>query len=190
MILRIQIVTIVWMAIEVILSAIAAVQAHSAAMFGFGGDSAIELASAMIVLMRFRENRHIDEGRAAKITAWLLFALAGFIVADALIGMFFPGLTPKPSYLGIGTLLAAAAIMPWLAAEKRRLSAATGSSALRADATQSSMCAYLAWIALAGLLVNALFHIPWADPLAALALAPIVVREAMEAWRGNACGCD
>ena len=85
---------------------------------------------------------------------------------------------PKPTLLGIAVLIAAAAVMPWLAKEKRRLSGATGSAALRADAAQSALCAYLSLIALAGLLTNAIFHAHWADPIAALALVPLIVREA------------
>jgi divalent metal cation (Fe/Co/Zn/Cd) transporter len=86
-------------------------------------------------------------------------------------------------------LIAAAAIMPWLAANKRKLSAATGSAALRADASQSGLCAYLSLIALVGLAVNAIWHIAWADPVAALAITPLIVWEGKEAIRGKACGC-
>ena len=75
---------------------------------------------------------------------------------------------PKPTLLGIAILVAAAVVMPWLAKEKRRLSGATGSAALRADAAQSALCAYLSLIALAGLAINAIWHVKWADPVAAL----------------------
>jgi divalent metal cation (Fe/Co/Zn/Cd) transporter len=79
--------------------------------------------------------------------------------------------------------------MPWLAKEKRRLSGATGSAALRADAAQSAVCAYLSLIALAGLATNTLWHLKWADPIAALLIIPLVVREGGEAMRGNPCRC-
>ena len=54
--------------------------------------------------------------------------------------------------------------MPWLAKEKRRLSGATSSAALRADAAQSALCAYLSLIALAGLAINAIWHVKWGRP--------------------------
>jgi divalent metal cation (Fe/Co/Zn/Cd) transporter len=96
---------------------------------------------------------------------------------------------PKPAFLGITILVAAAAVMPWLAKEKRCLSRATGSAALRADAAQSALCGYLSLIALAGLAINAIWHVKWADPIAALAIVPLVVWEGREAMRGKACGC-
>jgi divalent metal cation (Fe/Co/Zn/Cd) transporter len=79
--------------------------------------------------------------------------------------------------------------MPWLAKEKRRLSAATASAALRADAAQSAICAYLSLIALLGVGVNTVWHIRWADPLAALLILPLVIWEGRESLRGKPCGC-
>ena len=79
--------------------------------------------------------------------------------------------------------------MPWLAKEKRWLSGAIGSAALRADAAQSALCAYLSLIALAGLSINAMWHVKSADPTAALAILPLIVWEGREALRGKACGC-
>jgi divalent metal cation (Fe/Co/Zn/Cd) transporter len=96
---------------------------------------------------------------------------------------------PKPTYLGIAILIAAAAMMSWLAKEKRRLASATGSAALRADSTQSALCAYLSLVALVGLGVNAVWHVAWADPVAALVVTPLIVWEGREAIRGDACGC-
>ena len=79
--------------------------------------------------------------------------------------------------------------MPLLAKEKRRLSALTGSAALRADAAESALCAYMSIIALIGLTVHAVWHISWADPIAALAITPFILFEAREAMRGKPCGC-
>jgi divalent metal cation (Fe/Co/Zn/Cd) transporter len=77
--------------------------------------------------------------------------------------------------------------MPWLARQKRRLAEATESASLRADAAESALCGYLAWITLAGLLLNAIWRKPWADPVAALLLIPIILREGWEAIKGHAC---
>ena len=187
---RVQTVTIAWMSVEAAVSLFAAWRARSPALLAFGGDSAIELFSAVIVLWRFREGAaHGDaERRAARVAGALLFALAIYVAitsAASLLGYR----EPKPTLLGIAILLAAAVIMPWLAKEKRRLSGATGSAALRADAAQSALCAYLSLIALAGLAINAIWHVKWADPIAALVVLPLIVWEGRVAMRGKTCGC-
>ena len=186
---HIQWFTVVWMTIEVVVALIAAIRAHSVALAAFGGDSAIELLSAAVVLARFRATHGISETLATKITGWLLVALAPYIAAHSLYTLLAARSKPEPSYLGIGLLVAAAVVMPWLGRRKRLLAAATNSSALRDDAVQSSICAYLAWIALAGLLVNALLHVSWADPVAAIGLLPIIVKEAKESMQGHSCEC-
>jgi len=187
---RVQTLTIVWMSVEAVVSLFAAWRVRSPALLAFGGDSAIELFSAVVVLWRFRvSNAHEDgEGRAARVEAGLLFALAAFVAVTSITSLLGYS-EAKPTFLGIAILVAAAVIMPWLAKEKRRLSAATGSAALRADAAQSALCAYLSLIALAGLAINALCRVKWADPLAALAVLPLIVWEGREAMRGKNCGC-
>jgi len=89
----------------------------------------------------------------------------------------------------MGILLAAAVVMPWLASRKRRLAAVTASAALKADAAESVVCGYMAWIALSGLAVNAIWHRPWADPVAALALIPLILREGWQAMHESRLGC-
>ena len=182
--------TIVWMAIEVAVAFIAAIRAHSVALAAFGGDSAIELLSAAIVLARFHPTRSISDKLASKFTGWLLVLLAIYIAADSLYTLIGAESKPKPSYLGIGLLFAAAVVMPWLARRKRSVALATNSSALRADAAQSSICSYLSWIALGGLLLSAFLHASWADPVAALGLLPIVIKEANGSFHGRSCDCD
>src|SRR6266700_759371 len=185
---RIQTLTICWMTVEAAVSLAAAWMARSPVLLAFGGDSGIELLSAIVVLRRFRA--HADqkqsEKRAARIAGGLLFILAAYVaVVSALTLLGFS--EPKTTYVGIAILIAAVAIMPWLAKEKHRLSAITVSAALRADAAESALCAYLALVALVGLGVNAIWHIRWADPIAALVIVPLVVRESWEAMRGKAC---
>src|SRR6202142_1640077 len=154
---RIQTFTIVWMSAEAALSLWAAWTARSPALAAFGGDSTVELLSAVVVLWRFRTSAsERAEQVASRIAGGLLFALAAYVVlasAMSLVGYN----EPKPSYLGMAVLMAAAFIMPVLAEEKRRLSALTGSAALRADAAESALCAYLSIIALMGLVVRAIF---------------------------------
>jgi divalent metal cation (Fe/Co/Zn/Cd) transporter len=187
---RVQTVTIAWMSVEAAVSLFAAWRASSPALLAFGGDSAIELFSALVVLWRFRASAtHEDvEKLAARVAGALLFALAAFVAVTSVVSLL-GCIEPKPTVLGIVILVAAAVIMPWLAQEKRRLSGATGSAALRADAAQSALCAYLSLIALAGLAINAIWHVQWADPIAALAVLPLIVWEGREAMRGKHCGC-
>jgi divalent metal cation (Fe/Co/Zn/Cd) transporter len=184
----VQLITVAWMFVEVLVSLVAAARAHSVALFAFGGDSVIELASALVVLSRFT-SRGLSERTAARTAAVLLFMLAVFIIATSGLSLLGIGLQPTPSYLGIGLLMAAAVVMPWLANQKKRLARETGSSALAADAVQSSLCAYLSWIALLGLLLNSMFGISWADPAAALALTPLVIKEGWDAWHMKGCHC-
>ncbi len=186
---RVQTVTIAWMSAEAVVSLFSAWRARSPALLAFGGDSAIELFSAVIVLWRFRATAaHGDERRAARVAGGLLFVLAAYVAITSVASLLGYS-EPKPTFLGIAILVAAATIMPWLAKEKRRLSGATGSAALRADAAQSALCAYLSLIALAGLAINAIWHVKWADPIAALAVLPLIVWEGREALRGKRCGC-
>jgi divalent metal cation (Fe/Co/Zn/Cd) transporter len=184
---RVQIITIAWMSIEAALSLWSAWSARSPALVAFGGDSAIELLSAVIVLWRFRPHAsEYAEKHAAHIAGGLLLMLAACVALASVMSL--GGYSePKPSYLGMAVLAAAALVMPWLAKEKRRLSAVTGSAALRADATESAICSYLSIIALVGLAVHALWHIEWADPVAALAITPFIVFEGREALCGRAC---
>jgi divalent metal cation (Fe/Co/Zn/Cd) transporter len=89
----------------------------------------------------------------------------------------------------IAVLIVAALGMPILAAQKRKLAAQLSSQSLNADAAQSSLCGYLSWIAFAGLAANALFHVSWADPVAALILVPIVAKEGWSTIRASRLGC-
>ncbi len=137
--------------------------------------------------MQRLEPEHAEK-RAARVAGALLFALAAFVAVTSVTSLLGYS-EPKPTFLGIAILVAAAVVMPWLAKEKRRLSATTGSAALRADAAQSALCAYLSLIALAGLAINAIWHVRWADPISALAVLPLIVWEGQEAMRGKTCDC-
>ena len=190
-VVHIQVLTIVWMSVEAIVALATAWTARSPALVGFGGDSAIELLSAIVVLWRFRSKS--DSARieklAARIAGSLLFVLAVFVVTTS--GLALMGYREaQPTLIGICLLLVAAIFMPWLAAQKRTLATQLSSASLKADAAESSLCAYLSWIALAGLAVNAVFRKPWADPIAALLLIPFIAREAWEAIHTSELGCQ
>jgi len=185
---QVQIITIAWMSVEAGVSLWAASAAHSPALMAFGGDSAVELLSAVVVLWRFRSSGPTAERRTARLSGGLLLVLAVCVVFVSMMSLL-GYLEPKLSYLGMAVLVIAALLMPWLAKEKRRLSEMTGSASLRADAAESAVCGYLSTIALFGLAVHAIWRVEWADPISALAITPLIVYEAREAIRGKACGC-
>jgi len=176
------------MSVEASVALGAAWAARSPALLGFGGDSAVELLSAAIVLCRF--HRPVDdaraEERASRIAGGLLFVLAGFVALASVLALL-GHVEARPNAIGLALLILAAGVMPWLSRLKRRLSAATGSAALRADAAESAVCGYLALISLAGLVANTIWGLRWADPVAALALLPLIAREGWAAKKGKPC---
>lgn len=185
---RLQLLTIAWMTVEAGVALAAAWKARSPALLGFGGDSAIELLSAMVVLWGFRSQSLHAEKTAARAAGILLFLVAGFVLTGSILSLLGYR-EPQTSYLGIVLLLAATIGMPWLASQKRKLASQLSSASLKADAAQSSLCGYLSWIALGGLLVNAIFHKSWADPVAALLLIPFVLKEGWQAMHATRPGC-
>ena len=187
-IVRIQILTLVWMSVEAVVSLGAAWFARSPALLGFGGDSAVELLSAAVVLWRFYPPSRGDhaEQQAARFAGGLLFVLAAFVALASVLTLL-RHVEALPSPIGIAVLILAALVMPWFAKQKRQLSADTASAALRADAAESAVCGYLALIALAGLVVNAIWRVSWADPFAALLLLPLILREGWQAMKGKPC---
>ena len=187
-VLWLQGVSLAWMLVEFVVSVYAAVTAHSPAMLAFGSDSLVELLSAIVVVLQWIPGISIPERRASRAAGALLFALA-FVVAAIAIASLALRLRPEASRAGIGITVAALIAMPVLAALKRREARHSKNVALAADAVQSATCAYLALITLAGLAVNAAFHIAWFDSMAALAAIPILVKEGRSAWQGHACGC-
>lgn len=179
------------MTAEAGLSLWAAWRAKSPALLAFGGDSGIELLSAAVVLWRFQDEDAEEnaEQRAARVAGVLLIILALYVIAVS--GATLLGYTdaPAPSYLGIATLVAAMLLMPWLAWQKQRLAVVLASPALRADAAESMLCAYLSLVALVGVSSRAFLHISWADPVAAMAIVPLIILEVRRAFQGKACGC-
>src|ERR1700678_3480 len=187
-VLWIQGVTLAWMLIECGASLYAATAAHSPAMLAFGSDSLVELLSATLVLVQFSSPTMVSEKKAARIAGALLFVLAAVVASTALLSLALH-LRPETSHLGMLVTIAALIAMPILATLKRREARRTNNVALAADAVQSATCAYLALVTLTGLTVNAAFHIPWVDSVAALIAVPILFHEGRSAWQGHACGC-
>ncbi len=190
-VLRLQVFTIIWMSVEAAVSLGAAWTSRSPALLAFSGDSAIELLSAAVVFWRFRSasSPSLTEKRAARMAGGLLFALAAYVVLVSVLSLLGYR-EARPSLVGIVLLVAAVGVMPWLASQKGKLAALSSSAALKADAVESALCGYLAWIALAGLALNAVWGKSWADPLAALALTPLILREGWQAVQSSRLRCE
>jgi divalent metal cation (Fe/Co/Zn/Cd) transporter len=182
--LWLQGVTLAWMLVELGVSVYAAVTARSPAMMAFGSDSLVELLSAVVVLLQWIPKMPISERKAHRAAAVLLFVLA-FVVGLIALGSLVLRLQPETSRAGIGITFAALIAMPVLATLKRREARRSQNAALAADAVQSATCAYIALITLAGLALNAAFHISWFDSLAALVAIPILIKEGKSAWRAK-----
>ena len=180
-------ITLVWMLAECGVSLYGAVTAHSPALLAFGADSLIELLSATVVLVAITPSFPLTKDLAARLTGILLFVLAGVVALVALLSLLYR-VKPQTSCSGIVITLAALLVMPVLAWMKRKAAQQTNNRSLAADAVQSATCAYLAAMTLAGLAINALWHIGWVDSAAALLAFPILIIEGRRAFRGDSCG--
>jgi divalent metal cation (Fe/Co/Zn/Cd) transporter len=178
-----------WMAVEGAVGVVAGVLAGSVALLGFGLDSAIEGLASVIVIWRFtgaRTHSETSERRAQRAVAISFLLLAPYIAVDAMVTLASAS-RPETSWVGIGLAAGSIALMPALARAKRRLGRQLDSAATAGEGTQNMLCAYLAAGVLAGLLANALFGWWWLDPVAALFIALVAVREGRETWRGESC---
>ena len=184
-----EVFTVVWNSLEGIIAVGLGVRAGSVALVGFGMDSVIETSSGAILLWRLQARRDAEdaeaaERRALRLVGASLLLLALYVAGDALLSILRRD-APEESVAGIVLAVISLIAMPLLARSKRRLATQLDSEALRADSVQTIICAYLSAILLAGLALNAQFGWWWADPLAALAMVPIITREGLEAWRGD-----
>jgi divalent metal cation (Fe/Co/Zn/Cd) transporter len=194
--LRLNYLTIAYNSLEAITSLVAGILAGSVALVGFGVDSVIEVTASGAAQWRLRA--HMDPARrervervARHIIGWSFLALAAYVAYDSATSLWFRE-RPERSVLGIVILTLSVVVMPVLARAKRRVAVAMGSGALAADATQTSLCAWLSAIALVGVGLNALLGWWWADPVAALAMVPIIAREGVDGVRGepSCADCD
>lgn len=184
---------IAWHIVEFAIAVVAGLAAGSIALVGFGADSLIEALAGVVVLWLFTGNRlgsHTAERRAQQLIAATFFALAAYVGIEA-VRTLVGNDHPRASYVGIGLAAFTAPTMPLLARAKRRLGSKLSSSAAVKEAAQTQLCAYLSVALLLGLGANALFGWWWADPVTALAIAGVAVKEGRESWRGEGCadGC-
>ena len=192
---RLEWFTIGWNSVEAVVAIGAGLLAGSIALVGFGLDSVIETVAGLMVLWRLRReiggahDDHVERAeRAALRFVGLTFLALGVYVLYESTGRLWRGEAPAESWAGIGLAACSVVVMPILAVRKRAVARALGSRALAADAVETLVCSYLSLALLLGLGLNALAGWWWADPLAALAMLPLIFKEGVEALRGEACG--
>jgi len=188
-----QYLTVLWNSAECIVALAAGFLAGSIALVGFGFDSAIEVTSSLAALWRLRSDaverdRERAEGRTLRIIGVCFMLLAGYVLYDA-IRTLLTREPPSVSTAGIIITGLSLIVMPILVGAKRRVAASLQSSALEAEARQTRVCAYLSGIVLGGLALNAAFGWWWADPVAGLAMTPLIAWEGWQALTGQTC-CD
>ncbi|WP_051823098.1 cation transporter [Streptomyces sp. NRRL S-1448] len=182
--------TLTYNVIEAAVALTAGTLASSAALTGFGLDSVIEVSSAAAVAWQFsasgHEAREAREKVTLRIIAFSFFALAMYLTVDALSTLTGSG-EAQHSVPGIVLAAASLIVMPFLSSAQRRAGRELGSVSAVADSRQTLLCTYLSGVVLVGLLANSLLGWSWADPIAALAIAAVAVKEGRDAWRGGTC---
>jgi divalent metal cation (Fe/Co/Zn/Cd) transporter len=181
--------SLAWMSAEGAIAITAGITAGSIALIGFGIDSAIEGFASVIIVWRFTGHRlhsHAAEERAQKLVALQFFLLAPYVSVEA-VRHLITGAEVQTSWLGMALTASSLIGMPFLGLAKQRLAETLGSSATHGEGTQNLLCAYLAGAVFLGLLGNTLLGWWWLDPIAALAIAAVAVREGVQTWRGEGC---
>ena len=193
--LRLEWGTVAWNVVEGVIAVWAGLLAGSVALLGFGLDSFVETFSGTVMLWRLvSERRRPDdleaiertERRAERLVAVSLVLLAAYVTGDAAWTLWRQS-RPEPSPVGLALTAVSLVVMWWLARAKRRTALALGSRALESDAFQTTACWWLSLVTLAGMGLNAALGWWWADPVAALGVAALVLVEARSAWRGEEC---
>ena len=178
-----------WHAAEFAIAVVAGVAASSIALIAFGLDSLIEAAAGAVVLWRFtdgRESSELAERRAQRMIAISFLVLAAYVVVQALRTLV-SGRHSEPSLIGIGLAIFTVPVMQAMARAKRGVGRHLSSAAAVSEGAQNLLCAYLAVALLAGLGLNAVFGWWWADPIAALVIAGVALREGFVVWREHIC---
>lgn len=179
--------TIAYNVIEAGVALTAGTVASSSALIGFGLDSVIEVASAAAVAWQFAAtDPQTRERTALRIIAWSFFALAAYVSVDAVTSLV-TGSGARHSTVGLVLAGLSLLVMPWLSWGQRRAGRQLNSRSAVADSKQTLLCTYLSGVLLVGLALNSLFGWSWADPVAALVIAVVAVKEGRDAWQGDAC---
>jgi len=179
--------TISYNVIEAVVALSEGARVSSAALVGFGLDSVIEVSSAAAIAWQFAgADPEAREKTALRVIAFSFFALAAYVAVDAIRALLGFG-DARHSTIGIVLAAVSLVVMPVLSLAQRRAGRELGSRSAVADSKQTLLCTYLSAVLLIGLLVNSLLGWSWADPIAALVIAGVAVKEGVDAWRGDAC---
>jgi divalent metal cation (Fe/Co/Zn/Cd) transporter len=190
---RLEYFTIAWNSLEGIIAIVAGGLANSISLVGFGIDSFIEVTSGSALLWRMmvdREEvkRERNERLSLKIVGSCFLGLSAYIAYESISDLVLKK-APERSIPGVILACVSLIAMPLLSRAKKRVGKELSSAAMQVDARQTDFCFYLAVILLAGLLLNATLGWWWADPVAALSMVPIIVKEGIDALKGRTC-CD
>ena len=188
---RLEYFTIAWNSIEGLVAVVIGLIAGSISLVGFGLDSFIEVTSGSALLWRMSvdadaQRREGNEKRALRIVGLCFLLLAVYIAYESSMDLVSRR-APEHSLPGIILACVSLMVMPLLSKAKGNVGRAMGSAAMHADAKQTEFCAYLSAILLGGLLLNALFGLWWADPVAAIVMTPIIAKVGLESLQGKAC---
>jgi divalent metal cation (Fe/Co/Zn/Cd) transporter len=188
---RLEYFTIAWNAVEGLVAVMTGLIAGSISLVGFGIDSFVEVTSGSVLLWRMsvdaeERDREQNEKRALKMVGACFLTLSGYIAYEAITDLWLER-APEHSIPGIVLACVSLIVMPLLSRAKRRVGHALGSAAMHADAKQTEFCTYLSAILLAGLLLNVMFGLWWADPVAGLVMVPIITKEGIEGLQGKVC---
>jgi cation diffusion facilitator family transporter len=191
--LLLEYLTVGWNVLEGLIAIVAGLLSGSVALVAFGMDSLVEIISGLVLIWRLRAEDRGDldevalertERRAELLVGAAFMVLAAYVTIESLRSLL-QAEAPEASPIGIVLTALSIVVMLWLARAKRETGEALGSRALIADSKQTRACWYLSAVALVGLGLNALLGWWWADPLAALAIAVLLVREGWEALSGE-----
>jgi divalent metal cation (Fe/Co/Zn/Cd) transporter len=177
--------TITYNVLEAAVAITAGTMSSSGALIGFGLDSVVEVLSAMAVAWQFtRKDPERWERVTVKAIAIAFFILAAYVTIDSILALAGAQQVAQ-SPLGVGIAALSLIVMPALAWFEFRTGRELDSQSVMADAKQLLLCTYLSGTVLLGLVLNSLFGWDWADPVAALVVAFLAVREGLEAWGGE-----
>lgn len=179
--------TIIYNVIEAVIALSEGARVSSTALVGFGLDSVIEVSSAAAVAWQFAgRDPEAREKVALRIISFSFFALATYVSIDAVRSLFGAG-EARHTTVGIALAAVSLAIMPILSLAQLAAGRELGSLSAVADSKQTLLCTYLSAVLLVGLILNSTLGWSWADPIAALVIATIAVREGINAWKGETC---
>jgi divalent metal cation (Fe/Co/Zn/Cd) transporter len=174
---RLEGITLAWNVVGIVVLAIAAIRARSVALAGFGLDSLIEIGASAVVLWELSDAGEARQRRALRLIGGAFLALATYLTAQSAT-VLITGYHPGHSALGIEWTAATAAAMFMLAVGKARTGHALGNQVLITEGRVTLADGILAVAVLAGLVLNAVAGLWWADPLAALVIVFYALREA------------